>query len=58
MKLAQTVAGRIRKRPLTALGVALGVGFLVGGAMTFRAGRLALAAVARRVTREVLKQVL
>jgi hypothetical protein len=57
-EFARALAGRIRKRPLTALGVALGVGFLIGGALTFRAGRFALAAVARRVAHEVLKQVL
>jgi hypothetical protein len=58
IELARALAGRIRKRPLTSLGVAVGVGFLVGGALTFRAGRIALAVVARRVVREVLKQVL
>jgi len=57
-ELAQALVRRIRDRPLAALGVALGVGFLVGGALSFRAGRIALAAAARRVGREVLKQVL
>jgi hypothetical protein len=58
IELARALSGRIRKRPLTSLGVALGVGFLIGGALTFRAGRIALAVVVRRVAREVLKQVL
>jgi hypothetical protein len=49
---------RIRERPLTSLAVAVGVGFLVGGALSFRAGRLALAAAARRVAEEVFRQVL
>jgi hypothetical protein len=57
-ELAQAIADRIRGRPLASLGVAVGVGFLVGGALSFRAGRIVLAAAARRVAREVLKQVL
>jgi hypothetical protein len=55
--LARTVYTRIRERPLTSLAVAVGVGLLVGGALSFRAGRLALVAVARRVAQEVLRQV-
>jgi hypothetical protein len=57
-ELARALYGRIRERPLTSLAVAVGVGFLVGGALSFRAGRLALAAAARRVAQEVFKQVL
>jgi hypothetical protein len=34
------------------------VGIVVGGALSFRAGRIALAAAARHVAHEVLKQVL
>jgi hypothetical protein len=49
---------RILERPLTSLAVAVGVGFLVGGALSFRAGRFALVAAARRVAQEVLKQVI
>jgi hypothetical protein len=56
--LLQGVVRRIRERPMTAVAVAVGVGFVVGGALTFRAGRFALAAAVRRVAREVLKQVL
>jgi hypothetical protein len=56
--LARAIARRIRRRPITSLAAAIGVGFLVGGALSFRAGRVALAAAARHVTREVLKQVL
>jgi hypothetical protein len=56
--LARALADRIRQRPLASLAAAIGVGFLVGGALTFRAGRIALAAAARHVARVVLKQVL
>jgi hypothetical protein len=57
-QLGDTIVSRIRRRPLEALAAAIGVGFLVGGAMTFRAGRVALAIAARHAAREVLKQVL
>jgi hypothetical protein len=57
-ELARALAWRVRERPVATLAVAVGVGFLVGGALTFRAGRIALAVAARRVAREVLKQVL
>jgi hypothetical protein len=56
--LAVAFSGRVRKRPLTSLAVAIGVGFVVGGALSFRAGRLALTAAARHLARELLKQVL
>ena len=56
--LAQAVARRIRSRPVASLVLALGVGFVVGGALSFRAGRAALATAARHCTRELLKQVL
>ncbi len=57
-ELVEVVLRRVRKRPLTAVAAAVGLGFLVGGALSFRAGRAALAAGARYVAREVLKQVL
>jgi hypothetical protein len=57
-ELAEAIVRRIRRRPLTSLAVAIGVGFVVGGALSFRAGRVALAAAARHVARELLKQVL
>jgi hypothetical protein len=57
-ELARALYARIRERPLTSLAVAVGVGLLVGGALSFRAGRLALVAAARRVGQEVLRQVL
>jgi hypothetical protein len=58
VELARALYGRIRERPLTSLALAVGVGFLVGGALSFRAGRFALVAAARRVAEEVLRQVL
>jgi hypothetical protein len=58
IELARALAKRIRERPLASLAAGIGVGFLIGGALTFRAGRIALAAAARHVAREVLKQVL
>ena len=54
-ELARALYARIRERPLTSLAVAVGVGFLVGGALSFRAGRFALVAAARRVAQEVFK---
>lgn len=57
-ELVRALAAGIRRRPLTSLGVAIGVGFLVGGALSFRAGRIVLAAAARRVAKQVLEKVL
>jgi ElaB/YqjD/DUF883 family membrane-anchored ribosome-binding protein len=56
--LARATARRIRARPLASFAIAVGIGFVVGGALSFRAGRIALAAAARHVARELLKQVL
>jgi ElaB/YqjD/DUF883 family membrane-anchored ribosome-binding protein len=56
--LAAAVARSIRSRPMHSIAVALGVGFVVGGALSFRAGRIVLGAAARHVAREFLKQVL
>jgi hypothetical protein len=58
LELVAELGRRIRRRPLTALAVAAGAGFIVGGALTFKAGRLLLAAGVRHVTRELLKQLL
>ena len=57
-ELAEAIARRIRRQPLSSVALVLGVGFAVGGALTFRAGRIVLAAAARHVARELLKQVL
>ncbi len=58
VELVRALSSFVRERPLTSLGVAIGLGFVVGGAMSFRAGRVVLAAAARRVAKQVLKQVL
>jgi ElaB/YqjD/DUF883 family membrane-anchored ribosome-binding protein len=58
LELIEAVARRIRRRPLAALVVGAGVGFVIGGALSCRMGRLLLAAGARHVTRELLKQLL
>jgi hypothetical protein len=56
LELIAAVVRRIRRRPLVALAVGVGMGFAIGGALSFRAGRLLLAAGARRAARELLKQ--
>jgi hypothetical protein len=58
LELLEAIGRRIRRRPLPALAVGVGIGFVVGGALSFRAGRLLLAAGARRAGRELLKQLL
>jgi len=49
---------RIAVRPLTSTLIALGAGFVLGGALSFRAGRMALAIVGRHAMQEVLKELL
>jgi hypothetical protein len=49
---------RIAVRPLTSTLLALGAGFVLGGALSFRAGRMALAIVGRHAMQEVLKELL
>jgi hypothetical protein len=56
--LVLVIGRRIRRRPLTALAVGVAAGFVIGGALSFRAGRILLAAGARHVARELLKQLL
>jgi hypothetical protein len=58
VQLIEAVARRIRRRPLAALAVGAGIGFVIGGALSFRTGRLLLAAGARQVVRDLLKQLL
>jgi hypothetical protein len=58
LEVAQALRKRIRRQPIAALAIAAGAGFVIGGAMSFRAGRLLLAAGARNVARELLKQLL
>ncbi len=52
------VAGRIGNQPVTSLAVAAALGFVVGGALSFRAGRVLLSLAARQLGREVIKQLL
>ncbi len=56
--VVRAVTRRVRERPLTAVAAAIAVGVIVGGGLSFRVGRLLLAAASRHVVREVLKQVL
>ncbi len=56
--LADSVARQIRQRPLTAVAVAIVVGFAGAGGLSFRAGRIVLASAARHAARELLKQLL
>lgn len=57
-EIARAIARGVRQRPLSALAVAIAAGFVLGGALSFRAGRTALSAAGRHVLRELLKQVL
>lgn len=56
--IVRAVTRRVRERPFTAVAAALALGVIVGGGLSFRLGRLLLAAASRHVAREVLKQVL
>ncbi len=58
LELLEVIGRRIRRRPLSAIALTAAAGFVLGGAMSFRAGRLLVAAGVRHVTRELLKQVL
>ena len=52
------MARRIRRQPLAALAVAIGAGFMLGGALSSRTGRAVVSAAARHLGRELLKQLL
>lgn len=58
VEIVRGLAERIASRPLTSAMLAIGVGFVVGGALSFRTGRMAVAAAGRHILRELLKQVL
>jgi hypothetical protein len=58
LELLDAIERNIRRRPLTALACGIGAGFVIGGALSSRAGRLLLAAGARHAARELLKQLL
>ncbi len=55
--LVNAVVARIQRQPYASMAVAGGVGFVVGGALSFRAGRVVLAAAARHMSRELFRQV-
>jgi hypothetical protein len=54
----RAMAERIRERPLTSIAAAIAIGFVIGGASSFRTGRLTLSVAARHLARQVLKAVL
>ena len=56
--IVQAVTRRVHERPLTAVAAMVALGVVVGGGLSFRLGRVLLAAASRHVVREVLKQVL
>jgi hypothetical protein len=56
--LLEAMARRIRRQPLAALAVAIGAGFMLGGALSSRTGRAVVSAAARHLGRELLKQLL
>lgn len=58
LALLDAVARRIRKQPIGALAIAIGAGFVLGGALSFRTGRALVSAGVRHVGRELLKQLL
>jgi hypothetical protein len=58
LELVEAIERNIRRRPFTALACAIGAGFVIGGALSSRAGRLLLATGARHAARELLKQLL
>lgn len=58
LELVDAIERNIRRRPLTAIACGIGAGFVIGGALSSRAGRLLLAAGARHAARELLKQLL
>jgi hypothetical protein len=57
-QLAVSLGTHIRRRPLASLAVAVGVGFVIGGALSSRAGRITLAAATRHFVHQLLKRVL
>ena len=55
--LLDAVVARVRSQPHASMAIAAGVGFVLGGALSFREGRVVLAAATRHVGRELFKQV-
>jgi len=58
LELVEAIERNIRRRPFTALACGIGAGFVIGGALSSRVGRLLLATGARHAARELLKQLL
>jgi hypothetical protein len=58
LELVLVLARRMRRRPLAAVAIGAAAGFVIGGALSFRVGRILLGAGARHVARELLKQLL
>jgi hypothetical protein len=57
-EIARAIVRGVRRKPLWSVAVALAAGFVLGGALSSRAGRAVLSAGGRHVLRELLKQVL
>jgi hypothetical protein len=49
---------RIAARPVSSTLLAVGAGFVLGGALSFRVGRTALGVVGRQMARELLKELI
>jgi hypothetical protein len=58
LELVEAIERNIRRRPFIALACGVGAGFVIGGALSSRVGRLLLATGARHAARELLKQLL
>lgn len=58
VEMIEALRRRIASRPMSATILALGFGFVLGGALSFRAGRAALGIAGRHVVRELLKEML
>jgi hypothetical protein len=58
LDLVLAMGRRMRRRPLATLAIGAAAGFVIGGALSFRVGRILLGAGARHVARELLKQLL
>ena len=59
LRVVELIAGARRHvvaRPVSATLAALGIGFVLGGALSFRAGRIAMATLGRRLAVELLKE--
>lgn len=56
-ELLNATVARIQRQPYASMAIAGGVGFVVGGALSFRAGRVVLGAAARHMSHELFKQI-